>query len=155
LAKQHNEADKLYFFLRAFFFLAAFFAFLAMQIPLRVVGRTGGRARPGTSAVELILSGQSKFNGDNLARGPQRDAGTCRRSAGPKLETGGMLKMSFLRSTRSDGAVASRTPFYTLNASPQQDSMSRCLTGNPDSKCGPASNRIVALSAKTPNIGLI
>ena len=71
LAKQHNEADELYFFLRAFF-LAAFFAFLAMQIPLRVVGRTGGRARPGTSAVELILFSQSKLCGDNFARRPQR-----------------------------------------------------------------------------------
>jgi hypothetical protein len=71
LARLHNEADELYFFLRAFF-LAAFFAFLAMQIPLRVMGRTGGRARPGTSVVKPILSDQSKLCGDNLARGPQR-----------------------------------------------------------------------------------
>ena len=45
LACPHNEADELYFFLRAFF-LAAFFAFLAMQIPLRLWDAQEGKRAP-------------------------------------------------------------------------------------------------------------
>ena len=41
----HNEADELYFFLRAFF-LAAFFAFLAMQIPFGLWGAQEGEHAP-------------------------------------------------------------------------------------------------------------